>query len=225
MNEPTAVVIGASGLTGSYVVEELLKDDAFGIVRILVRRPVQLIHNKLQQEVVNFNNIDDYTQKFGEGDIIFCCIGTTQKKVKGDKAAYEKIDFDIPLNAARVGIAKSYKKFLMVSSVGANERSSSFYLKLKGKTENAISKLEFESICFFRPSMLLGERKEWRRGEKFLQRGMKILSWLFRGSLKKYHPINAGEVARAMVRESKQNNPGVHYYEYTEIMKILSYTE
>ena len=163
MNELTAVVIGASGLTGSYVVEELLKDTAFGIVRILVRRPVQLIHNKLQEEVVDFNDINNYTQKFGEGDIIFSCIGTTQKKMKGDKAAYEKIDFDIPVNAARVGIAKSYKKFLMVSSVGANEHSPNFYLKLKGKTENAISKLEFESICFFRPSVLLGERKELRR--------------------------------------------------------------
>lgn len=221
MNELTAVVVGASGLTGSYVVEELLKDEAFGLVRILLRRPVQLIHNKLQQEIVNFNDINDYTQKFGQGDIIFCCAGTTQKKVKGDKAAYEKIDFDIPVNAARIGIAKSYKKFLVVSSVGANEHASNFYLKLKGKTENAISKFEYESICFFRPSVLLGERKELRRGEKILQNGMKVLSLLLFGSLKKYRGINAADVARAMVKESKQNNPGVHYFEYPEIMKVL----
>ncbi len=218
MNELTAVVIGASGLTGSYVVEELLKDDAFGIVRILVRRPVQIIHNKLQQEVMSFNDINDYTQKFGEGDIIFCCIGTTQKGVKGDNAAYEKIDFDIPVNAARIGISKKYKKFLMVSSVGANENSSNFYLKLKGKTENAIRRFAFESICFFRPSMLLGERKELRRGEKILQTSMKLFSLLLFGSLKKYHAINARDVAIAMVKESKQNNPGVHYFEYREIM-------
>lgn len=221
MNELTAVVIGASGLTGSYVVEELLKDDAFGIVRIIVRRPVQIIHNKLQQEVMNFSDINNYAQKFGKGDIIFCCIGTTQKKVKGDNAAYEKIDFDIPVNAARIGIAKNYKKFMIVSSVGANENSSNFYLKLKGKTENAISQFKFESICFFRPSMLLGERKELRRGEKILQTGMKVLSLLLFGSLKKYHAINARDVAAAMVKESKQNNPGVHYFEYPEIMNLV----
>jgi uncharacterized protein YbjT (DUF2867 family) len=218
MNELTAVVIGASGLTGSYVVEELLKDDAFGIVRILVRRPVQIIHNKLRQEIVNFDDIKDFIIKIGEGDIIFCCTGTTQKKVKGDNAAYEKIDFKIPFNTARIGIALNYKKFLIVSSVGANENSSNFYLKLKGKTENAIRQFAFESICFFRPSMLLGERKESRRGEKLLQTVMKVLSLLLFGSLKKYHAIHARDVARAMVKESKQNNPGVHYFEYREIM-------
>jgi len=201
MNELTAVVIGASGLTGSYVVKELLKDDTFGIVRILVRRPLQIIHNKLRQEVANFNDINDYTQKLGEGDIIFCRIGTTQKKVKGDHAAYEKIDFDIPVNAARIGFAKKYKKFLMVSSVGANESSGNFYLKLKGKTENAIRRIAFNSICFFRPSILLGERKELRRVEKILQTGMKVLSIFFIGSLKKYHAIHARDVAIAMVKE------------------------
>ena len=134
--------------------------------------------------------------------------------MKGDNAAYEKIDFDIPVNAARIGIAKNYKKFLVVSSAGANENSSNFYLKLKGKTENAIRQFAFQSICFFRPSTLLGERKELRRGEKILQTGMKVLSLLLFGSLKKYHAINARDVARAMVKESKQNNPGVHYFEY-----------
>ena len=218
MNKKTAVVIGSSGLTGSLVVEELLKDNDFDIVRVLVRRQVKIIHNKLQQKIVNFNDIADYTQKFGEGDIIFCCIGTTQKNVKGDNTLYEKIDFDIPVNAARIGSAKNYKKFLIVSSVGANKNSANFYLKLKGKTENAIRQFAFESIYFFRPSMLLGERKELRRGEKILQTSMKIVSLLLFGSLKKYHAINAKDVARAMIKESKQNNPGVHYFEYSEIM-------
>lgn len=222
MNKKTAVVIGASGLTGSFVVEELLKDNDFDIVRVLARRPVKIIHNKLQQKIVNFDDIADYTQKFGDGDIIFCCIGTTQKNVKGDNALYEKIDFDIPVNAARIGIAKNYKKFLIISSVGANENSSNFYLKLKGKTENALKQFSFESISFFRPSMLLGKREELRSGEKILQTSMKIVSSLLFGSLKKYHAINAKDVARAMVKESKQNDTGVHYFEYAEIMNLIS---
>ncbi|MEP6928288.1 MAG: NAD(P)H-binding protein [Ginsengibacter sp.] len=220
MNELTAVVIGASGLTGGYVVEELLKDNAFGMVRILARKHIQLIHPRLQQETVNFDDINDYTRKFGEGDIIFCCIGTTQKKVKGDMVAYEKIDFDIPVNAGRIGIEKSYKKFLIISSVGANVNSSNFYLKLKGKTENALKQFAFENICFFRPSMLLGERKEQRRGEKILQNSMKFFSRLLFGSLKKYHAINAKDVAKAMVKVSKQFNHGVQYFEYSDIMSL-----
>ncbi len=221
MNELTAVVIGASGLIGNHLVDELLKDHAFGHVRVLVRNQLPVIHDKLQQAITDFNNVDDYREKFGNGNIIFSCIGTTQKKVKGNNTLYEKIDFDIPVNAAKIGVSKNYTKFLIVSSVGANENSSNFYLKLKGKTENAISKFEFETICFFRPSMLLGERKELRRGEKILQAGMKFISPLLFGKLKKYRAISAINVARAMVRESKQNDPGIHYFEYKEIINLL----
>ena len=220
MNKKTAVVIGATGLIGSHIVDALLNDDDFDLVRILVRRPVDIFHNKLQQEILHFDNINDYTQKFGSGEIIFCCIGTTQKNVKGDKALYEKIDFDIPVNAAQIGIEKNYKKFLIVSSVGASENSSNFYLRLKGKTENALKQFAFESVSFFRPSMLLGERKEVRRGEKYLQKSLKVLSLFLLGSLKKYHSINAQDLANAMIIESKQNNPGVHYFEYAQIMNL-----
>ncbi|HEV2831075.1 MAG TPA: NmrA family NAD(P)-binding protein, partial [Hanamia sp.] len=92
MNEQIAVVIGATGLIGNIVVEELLNDDAFSIVRTLTRKPLTIIHPKLQQRIVNFSDMNDYKEKFGEGDIIFCCIGTTQKKVQGDKEAYKKVD-------------------------------------------------------------------------------------------------------------------------------------
>jgi len=220
MNEHTAVVLGASGLIGHLLVEELLKDDSFVLVRILVRRPLPIVHPKLKQEFVNFNDIKEYDQKFGDGDIIFSCIGTTQKNVKGDKTAYEKIDYDIPVNAARIGIAKNYKKFPLVSSVGADENSSNFYLRLKGKIEKAIKQFEFESISIFCPSMLLGERKEKRRGEKLLQGSMKFLSNFLFGPLKKYKAIQAKDVAKAMVKMAKQNKPGVHYLEYEEIINL-----
>jgi uncharacterized protein YbjT (DUF2867 family) len=220
MNEQTAVVIGATGLIGNMVVEELLNDDAFSIVRTLTRKPLTIIHPKLQQKIVNFNDMDDYKEKFGEGDIIFCCIGTTQKKVKGDKEAYKKVDYDIPVNAAQIGISRNFKKYLIVSSVGANEKSSNFYLQLKGKTENAIKEFTFRSISIFRPAQLLGKRKEYRPAEKILQPVTKFISLLLFGSLKKYRSINAKDVAKAMVKESKQNNPGVHYFEYTQMMQL-----
>ena len=221
MNERTAVVIGASGLIGGHLVTGLLQDSYFHTVRILVRRTLPFKHAKLQEEIVNFDDIEDYKNKFGKGDSIFCCIGTTQKKVKGDTAAYEKIDHDIPVNAAAIGITLGYKNFTIVSSVGADSSSSNFYLRLKGRIENDITKFAFNSISIFRPSMLLGNRKERRPAEKIVQVLMKGLSFVFIGSLNKYHPIEAKDVASAMIAQSKKPEPGIHIFEYQEIMNLL----
>jgi uncharacterized protein YbjT (DUF2867 family) len=220
MNDLTAVIIGASGLTGNLVLEELLRDNDFKTVRILVRRTVKIIHPKLEQEIVNFNNLDEYTKKFGEGDVIFCCIGTTQKKVKGDKELYKQIDYDIPINAASIGIAKGFKKFLIVSAIGANENSSNFYVSLKGKIENALKQFHFDSLDIFQPSLLNGNRNETRVLEKMIQGVMDIVSFLFLGPLKKYHAIGADNVAKSMVYAARQNKSGVHYYTYREMMEM-----
>jgi uncharacterized protein YbjT (DUF2867 family) len=220
MNEQAAVIIGASGLIGSHLVEQILQDDYFGSVRILIRKRLPIINLKLQQEIVDFNDIYDYTQKFGEGDIIFCCIGTTQKKVNGDNEAYEKVDFDIALNAAKIGVENDYKKFLIVSSAGANSNSKNFYLKLKGKIENALKEFSFNSISIFRPGQLLGKRNEYRRGEVFLQGITTFMSHLLFGSLIKYHSIEAKYVAKAMIEQSKQKNSGVQILEYKEMIDL-----
>jgi len=184
-----------------------------------VRTPVGIAHPKLEQRVVNFNDIHDYTQKFGEGDIIFCCVGTTQKKVSKDKAAYTKVDYDIPLNAADIGIAKGFKQFLIVSAIGANEKSSNFYLSLKGKTENRLKQFPYVSIGIFQPSVLNGNRKDSRIGEWLLQVIMDLLSFLLIGPLKKFRSIGANTVAKAMVQAAKTQSPGVHYYQYADMMQ------
>ncbi len=221
MIEQIAVIVGASGLTGSHLVNQMLQDDFFGVVRVLVRKELQLTHKKLQQEIVDFSDLNDYTKKFGEGDIIFCCIGTTNKKVNGDIAAYEKIDFTIPYNAAIIAQDKCYKQFLMISSVGANINSKSFYLKLKGRIENALKEFPFESISIFRPGQLLGKRNEYRRAEYYLQGVTKFISNFLFGSLKKYHSIAAETVAKAMIAQSKKPAPGVHILEYDEMMQLV----
>jgi uncharacterized protein YbjT (DUF2867 family) len=220
MNELRALLIGATGLTGNLVLEELLKDNNFKTVRALSRREINITHPKLQHEIVNFDDIDNFSQKFGEGDVIFCCIGTTKKKVKGDKTAYTKIDFDIPVNAARIGIEKGFKKFQIVSAIGANENSSNFYLSLKGKVENALKQFPFLSIGIFQPSILNGNRKENRTGETILQTVMDLLSFLLLGPLEKYKAIGANNVAKAMVNDSKRQSTGVRYYRYPEIMDL-----
>ncbi len=222
MNVQTAVVIGASGLTGSFVVDLLLKDPEFQVVRVLVRRSLGIDHPKLNERITTFDNSNDYTKIIGEGKCVFCCIGTTRKKVGGDKNLYHEIDYGIPVSIAAAAVSNGFKKFMMVSAIGANETSSNFYLKLKGETENALKKFPFESIGIFRPSILLGNRVEIRPGEKLMQSIMKAVSGLLFGSYKKYRPIYASTVAKAMVSESKKNDPGIHVFEYAEMIGLVS---
>ena len=217
MQGQTAVVIGSTGLIGSQVLQLLLEDPAFSTVRILVRSPVSISHPKLDVQLVDFNNYIDIKEKISSGHSIFCCIGTTQSKVKGDKQAYRKVDFDIPVNTANAGIENGFKKYLIVSSVGANAASRNFYLQLKGSVEDAIAKLAFESIHIFRPSLLLGDRKESRPAEKFAQGGMQLLSFVFLGPLKKYRAIQSSDVAKAMVAAAKEGTKGVKVHHYGEM--------
>jgi uncharacterized protein YbjT (DUF2867 family) len=220
MKQLTAVVLGGTGLTGEMVVKELLNNKDYKTIRVLARRSLTFIHPKLQQCIVDFNDKKDFEIQMGEGDVLFSCIGTTQKKVKGDKKLYEKIDHDIPVNAAEIGFAHGFKKLLIISSVGANENSSNFYLRLKGKTEKSLQQFPFESISIFQPSLLNGRRNETRFTEQLAAVMMDLISFLFLGPFSKYHAIGADTVARAMVYESKQKKTGVHYYHYEQMMDM-----
>jgi len=218
MNESTAVVIGATGLIGKSLIKQLLIDSSFSKITILVRTWDDFSHPKLEVIPVNFNNLDELSKKLPIGDTIFCCIGTTQKKVSGDKDAYRKIDFDIPVNIARLGIEKGYRQYVLVSAVGANSQSSNFYLRLKGQVEEAISKLPFEMISIFRPSVLIGKRKEKRIGERIGIALVKTFSFLLTGKRSIYKAIQADKVARAMLVSATQNKKGIVINHYDEIM-------
>jgi uncharacterized protein YbjT (DUF2867 family) len=219
MQGQTAVLIGATGLIGGQLLQFLLDDTVFSEVRILVRRPVSFSHPKLVVRTVSFDDYHNLKQMMGSGHSIFCCVGTTQKKVKGDKEAYRKVDYNIPVNTAHAAIENGFKNFLLVSSIGANKDSGNFYLQLKGSVEEAISKLPFESIHFFRPSLLLGNRQEFRAGEKIAQVSMKLFSSLFLGAFRKYKPIQGAEVAKAMVEAAKDPEKGTRIHEYDEMKK------
>lgn len=192
----TATLIGATGLIGSHLLELLLADDKFGTVRILVRRPFELNHPKLEKKLVDFSDMESYRLALEGSDVIFCAIGTTQKKVKGDKEAYRKVDFDIPVNAARLGKLCGCETFVLVSSVGASSKSNNFYLKLKGEVEDAVNACGITHLHIVRPSLLLGKRKEYRFGERIAQAVMPVISFLLP---KKYRPVQARQVAEEMV--------------------------
>lgn len=220
MQSLTAVVLGATGLVGEQLVQQLLNDPAFLKVRILVRRQVELSHSKLEAEIVDFNNLPQFRSELGRGDCIFCCIGTTQKKVKGDKAAYHKIDVGIPVNAAKMGKDAGFTKYLLVSSVGADAHSKNFYLRFKGEVEKEIADLNFNSFHVFRPGILIGKRKEFRLAETIGKGVMQGLSGLFFGDLKKYRGIDAAHVAQAMVAAAKFDGKGMFVHHYEDMMKV-----
>lgn len=220
MEAKRAVVIGATGLIGSHLLELLLRDPYFSEVSALVRKPLTFSHPKLEAKITDFGNVIQLKEAMGSGDCIFCCIGTTMKKVNGDKELYRSIDVDIPLNAAKAGLELGFSHFLVVSSIGANTRSANFYLKLKGTLEGGLTAIPYPSVDIFRPSFLLGYRKEKRQGEKLIQSLASASAFFLRGRLKKYRAISAADVAAAMLAAAKRQQEGVHLYEYEQIRSL-----
>lgn len=219
----TATILGATGLIGGHLLEILQSDSTFDEVRIIVRRPIKIENPKVKVVVIDFNDDLQFRAAMEGSTVVFCAIGTTQKKVKGDKKLYRKIDFDIPVNAAKHSIKYGCKQFLIVSSLGADSKKSGFYLKLKGEVEDAlIGKIHptvgFDSLSIFRPSLLLGKRSESRFAEDIGQFFSKILTFLLPTNVK---PIQGEKVAKAMVEVAKLNKKGVEIYHNKEMKEFF----
>lgn len=213
-----ATLIGATGLIGSHLLEILLQDPAFEKVTVLVRKPLLgLNHAKLEKKLVDFNDADSLLLALNETDVIFCAVGTTQQKVKGDQAAYRKVDFDIPANTARFGKMNGCEKYVLVSALGAKKGSSNFYLNLKGEAEEAVIAAGMRSVHIMRPSILEGNRKEKRTGEKFGIFMAKALSFLLPSRLK-LSP--ASMVAQAMANAAKSDTTGAKVYMNKEMKEL-----
>lgn len=210
----TAIIIGATGLVGSTLVKQLLESQAYSKIVLLLRKPLNISHSKLIQDTIDFDKLD--ASKI-VGDDLFCAMGTTLKKA-GSKEAQYKIDCTYPYEIGKIAKANGVKQFILVSSVGANFDSSNFYLRTKGDLEKKIQSLNFQNFVSVRPSMLLGNREESRLGEKIGTVLSNILSPFLFGSLRKYHGIEASNVAKAMQKFANQGLSGVKYVEYDEIM-------
>lgn len=208
---------GATGLIGSQLLQMLLEDEHFDKVRVLIRRPIDLAHPKLEKKIVDFGDGDSLLVALDGSQIVFCTIGTTLQKVKGDRKAYRQIDYNIAVNLSRFAKMTGCNDFVLVSSAGANPRSTNFYLKLKGEIEHEIASHKHNSVHIMRPSMLLGERKEFRPMEIMGKVMMPIFSFLLPT---KYKPIKAKTVARAMLNAAKEAKKGIHIYEFGELKEI-----
>lgn len=218
MSGKTVAVIGSTGMIGTYLTELLLQDDYFSTVRLIVRRPMEKQDPKIEIKLVDFNDAESLKLALEGTDALFCCIGTTQKNVKGDKELYRKIDYDIPANSARFAKEVGCETMAIVTAIGANGKANNFYLKLKGEVEDTIQTIGLRSVYIMQPSILLGERKENRPMEKVFQVLSKVVAGILPSRLR---PIHGKTVAAAMIAAVKKNEAGFFRYTYKEMKSLL----
>ena len=216
MKSKEVTLFGSTGLIGTLLLDILIKDNDYHKINVVTRKPISLNHKKIKIHIIDFSDSKSYSQTLRNSQIVFASIGTTQSKVKGNKESYRKIDFDIIYNIAKACKKNNIENFSFISTAGANIKSNNFYLNLKGEIENSILNLNLSSTSVFRPSLLLGKRKEKRYGEKIAQLIMPFLSFLMPS---KYKPIRAALIAKSMVNISKSIQPGFKIYHYKEISK------
>ncbi len=214
----TALLVGATGLVGGHCLERLLDDNAYGQVAVLGRRELGTTHRKLVQRVVDFNRLAELGD-VPRVDDVFCCLGTTVKHA-GSEEEFRRVDLTYVHELAQLATRHRSSQFLLVSALGADRQSRVFYNRVKGEVEDAVRKLPFDGVHIFRPSLLVGERRESRPGEQFAILAGRALGFVFVGPLGRYRPIAARAVAVTMVRTATDAARGVHVYESDRIRAL-----
>ncbi|MBT2696480.1 NAD-dependent epimerase/dehydratase family protein [Bacillus sp. ISL-40] len=218
MGNKTALVLGASGLVGNELVKTLIQQNNYEKIHLLVRRPIEFNDPSCEEHIVDFDQLHKYQELFQVTDV-FCCIGTTIKKAKS-KEAFRKVDYKYPVEAAKISSKSGVEKFLIITAMGSNSKSLIFYNQVKGQVEEALRKLIIPSVHIFKPSLLLGERTEFRFGERIAEKASAILNLLMIGPLRPYKAIEARNVAAAMAAVAQTDKSGVNIYPSHEIERI-----
>jgi uncharacterized protein YbjT (DUF2867 family) len=212
-----AIIIGASGLVGRMLLEQLLNHSEFEQVKIFVRRKTDIVHSKLQEEIINFKDIDSW-KHLVQGDVFFSTMGTTIKKAKTKENQY-RVDFTYQHEFAKVAAENGVSTYVLVSSIGADSKSSVFYTRMKGELDEAVSRLNFKRIVIFRPSFLDGNRPEVRVGERI---GMAIGHFVTRFVFRNYKPIPISVLAARMISYALDEKEGIRTIEGREIFRVNS---
>lgn len=211
-----AIVIGATGLIGTELVKQLLEDAAFESVMVLVRKSTGVKAEKLEEVLVDFDNLAPSAGEL-KGDVLFSTLGTTLKTAGSKERQYE-IDYGMQFNSAKFARENGVNKLVLLSSAGADAASSIFYSKMKGELDEAVEKLGFQKVAIIRPSMLVGDRKEFRLSEKIFTPIMYAFTWI--PGLRKYRPIKDKVVAKAMINAAKKQQEVYKIYELGTIFKL-----
>ena len=214
--QKNVLLIGASGLIGSELVQLLLRDDKIKTVKVFVRKSLAITDQKLIEILVNFEHLEDFKHEF-QGDALFCCIGTTRKKTP-DLAAYKAIDYGIVLAAATLAKKNQVPQVHLVNAIGANISSKIFYNRLKGEIEKDVLKLDFPNTLIYQPAMLIGKRSESRPAEFIAQKLMPFFDVFLLGKTRKYHSIEAKKVAESMLDNLHKPKEGATVLSYSEMI-------
>ncbi|MBD1260197.1 NAD(P)H-binding protein [Maribacter polysiphoniae] len=193
----TAIILGATGLTGGRLLELLLNDSRYSKIKLFSRSSVGVTDPKIEEYLGDMFNLEDYKDDF-KGDEVFCCIGTTKSKTP-NKDFYKKIDFGIPKSAALLAKSNAINTFIVISALGANANSSIFYNRIKGQMEEAVLEAHIPKTYILQPSLIGGKREERRLGEWVFKQLMKVANLVMAGPLKKYKTIHPETIAKAMV--------------------------
>ena len=194
----TAIILGATGLTGKILLNMLLADSTFERIKLFSRSSVHIDNPKIEEYLIDMLALEDHSENF-KGDVVFCCIGTTNAKTP-DKNMYSRIDYGIPIAAARLSMDNKINTFIVISAMGADPKSKVFYNKTKGEMERDVLQYKIENTYILQPSLIGGNRTEARIGERFAQLMMGSLAFLIP---KKYKIIHPESIARAMLWLSK----------------------
>ena len=212
----TAALLGATGATGQKLLPLLLSDPAYAQIITLARRPSAITHPKLENRVVDFNDLAA-SLNGARVDDCYCTFGTTIK-IAGSEAAMTKIDHEYVIAFAKAGLASGATRFAYLSAANANAQSSVFYSRLKGQTEEALKTLGFADLGIYRPSMIIAERVDRRWGESMLFPLLPLIDTLLPGSLSKYRSIPVETLARAIAKFSRQQGTGCKTWHWREMV-------
>ncbi|MFC4635358.1 NAD(P)H-binding protein [Dokdonia ponticola] len=214
----TAIILGATGLTGGLLTELLINDPAYSKIKLFTRRPTTFSSPKIEEIICDLLELETAKENF-TGDVVFCCIGTTKAKTP-DRDQYHKIDYGIPLEAAQLAKENNIDTFMVISSMGTSAKSPFFYVRTKGEMERDVLKIGISQTYIIKPAFINGRPDEDRKGEKTLKFFMKVMDFFMVGPLKKYKSIQGLQIAEAMAYL------GTHDYKeqnvFNEQIKTLS---
>jgi len=215
----TVLILGATGLVGSHCLQRFVTHEHFTRVVTMTRKPLDLHpgppghHN----HVIDFERPESYHDKVAV-DVVVCALGTTIKKA-GSREIFKRVDFHYSLALAQAAHAAGARHFMLVSAKGAAAKSRFFYNRVKGELEAAVMEIGYEQLSIFRPSLLKGDRREFRVGEEF---GNVVAGALSFAIPQKWQPTPVERLADAILAAAQIGAPGHKIYESGAILAGLN---
>jgi uncharacterized protein YbjT (DUF2867 family) len=214
-----ALLFGATGYIGSYLLLELLDNTDYDQVTVVVRKDLHIVHPKLNMLIGDYHSLLQLKDKLVADDV-YITLGTTKKNTP-NREEYYQVDHDYPVLAAKIALENGAKAVFMVTAIGANSKSKIFYSRTKGDAERDVIALNYEHTHIFQPSMILGNRKEYRASEKIFIKLFQLINPIFTGKASKYKGIEGKDIAKAMNNAAKNQTEKVKIYQWTEMTCLL----